>query len=389
MHLFFVDQYISLDMMAPIIHKLSKKNKVFLCNFNKIQSLKKIELYKFIIDQKNVSEVRDVIKFFSKENFYLVLINLLLLLPAPILKKGYRYWKYIWENVNFISRDLLIKFIKNNRIKTFSYDESLVEDKKKFIISISKELNIPLIMNHGGLYTLKTSKKKNVKFQECDFFLSPNKYPIYAHKLDKTYLCSGKYHQLGSPRFDNEWLNVLEKIHNRSKIINRKKIKIAFFVRPTSISYSETLNLLKNLDKIENIEVKLNYKPRDVWPTKCSSISKSEMQSSELIFWSDLVISYASSIILEGICRNKPLIYLDYLQIHKKNDTSWFDDFECIKKAKNSKHVIKLIMGFKKNRNKLNISKSNKKIILKNFITHKSGKGILSKYNSFYNSLNS
>ena len=76
MHLFFVDQYISLDMMAPIIHKLSKKNKVFLCNFNKIQSLKKIELYKFIIDQKNVSEVRDVIKFFSKENFYLSLIHI-------------------------------------------------------------------------------------------------------------------------------------------------------------------------------------------------------------------------------------------------------------------------------------------------------------------------
>ena len=82
------------------------------------------------------------------------------------------------------------------------------------------------------------------------------------------------------------------------------------------------------------MKLKLNYKPRDVWPTKCSSISKSEMQSSELIFWSDLVISYASSIILEGICRNKPLIYLDYLQIHKKNDTSWFDDFWCIKKQK-------------------------------------------------------
>ena len=116
MHLFFVDQYISVDMMAPVIYKLAKKNNVFVCNFNKIQSLKKIELYKFIIDQKNVSEVRDVIKFFSKENFYLALINLLLLLPAPFLKKGYRYWKYIWENVNFVSRDLLIKFIKNNKI---------------------------------------------------------------------------------------------------------------------------------------------------------------------------------------------------------------------------------------------------------------------------------
>ena len=388
MHLFFVDQYISVDMMAPVIYKLAKKNNVFVCNFNKIQSLKKIELYKFIIDQKNVSEVRDVIKFFSKENFYLALINLLLLLPAPFLKKGYRYWKYIWENVNFVSRDLLIKFIKNNKIKTFSYDESLVENKKKFIISISKELNIPLIMNHGGLYTLKARKKKNYKFKECDFFLSPNKFPIFANKLDKIYLRSGKYHQLGSPRFDEEWLNVLKKIFKRSKTTNKKKIKVAFFVRPTSISYSETLNLLKDLYKIENIEVKLNYKPRDVWPTKCSSISRSEMQSSELIFWSDLVISYASSIILEGICRNKPLIYLDYLQIHKKNDTSWFDDFVCIKKAKNSNHVIKLIMNFKKNRDKLIINELNKKLILKNFITHKSGRGILNKYNSFYNNLN-
>ena len=228
-----------------------------------------------------------------------------------------------------------------------------------------------------------------MKFKECDFFLSPNKFPIYAHKLNKKYLKSGKYHQMGSPRFDVQWLNLLKKINQKSKNVNSKKIKIAFFVRPTSISYSETLSLLRDLYKIDNIEIKLNYKPRDVWPTKCSSISKSEMQSSELISWSDLVISYASSIILEGICRNKPLIYLDYLQIHKKEDTSWFDDFECIKKAKNSNQVIKLIMNFKKNKNKLIINGFNKKIILKNFITNKTGRGILDKYYSFYKSLNS
>ena len=57
MHLFFVDQYISLDMMAPVMFRLAKKKKVFLCNFNKVQNLKENSIYKFIINQKNIYEV--------------------------------------------------------------------------------------------------------------------------------------------------------------------------------------------------------------------------------------------------------------------------------------------------------------------------------------------
>ena len=61
---------------------------------------------------------------------------------------------------------MLIKFIKENKIQTISYDESLVENKQDFIIDISKKLRIPLLMNHGGLYTVRTKlkKKKNLNF---------------------------------------------------------------------------------------------------------------------------------------------------------------------------------------------------------------------------------
>ena len=163
MHLFFIDQYISFDMMAPIIYKLSKKkSRVYLYNFNKVQSLRKIKLYNFIIKQKNIFEVKDLIHVFSKKYFFLIFLNLLLLMPSFILKKGFKFWKFIWEDINFISKDLLIKFIRKNNIKTISYDESLVEKKKKFINSVSKDLNIPIIMNHGGLYTLKTTIKKKI-----------------------------------------------------------------------------------------------------------------------------------------------------------------------------------------------------------------------------------
>jgi hypothetical protein len=112
------------------------------------------------------------------------------------------------------------------------------------------------------------------------------------------------------------------------------------------------------------------------------------MQSSELIIWSDIVISYATSIILEAICRNKPLIYLNYLHTTKKKDTStWFDNFKFIKKGKNLDYTIQLIKNFEKNKKIYRINDIEKKSILKKFITEPSGKGILEKYNSFYNNL--
>ena len=61
--------------------------------------------------------------------------------------------------------------------------------------------------------------------------------------------------------------------------------------------------------------------------------------------------------------------------------------FVSIKKVKTSNEVKKLVMNFNKNKRKLVSSKSNKKIILQNFISNKTGIGILNKYYSFYENL--
>ena len=69
-------------------------------------------------------------------------------------------------------------------------------------------------------------------------------------------------------------------------------------------------------------------------PSKCSSYKKSDMEASEIILWSDIIISYASSIILEAILRDKPLIFLEFIKTNTIYDKSWFDNFTCIKKQK-------------------------------------------------------
>ena len=385
MHLFFIDQFISLDMMAPIMYRLSKKKEIYLYNFNKVQSYNDTKIYKFLENQKKILIIDSLTDIFSLKFILLILIKLLATLPSKKLNKSVKFWKYIWLNYNFVSKKKLIQFLKKNKILSISIDESLEEKKRLFLIEICKELDLPLIMNHGGLYTIKAIKKDFRKFKDVSFFLSPNKFPIYTYKLNQKYLKSGKYLQYGSPRFDEAWINIIKKFNDKKK--NDNKIKIAFFVRPTSVSYTDTLQILKKLNKINNLDVRLNYKPRDVLPTKFSNFKKNEMQSSELIAWSDLVLCYASSIMVEAVCLDKPLIYLNYLKIDKETDVSWFDDLKFVKKAKNLSQSIDLIKNFTKKSNKYIVNTNNKKIFLKKFISNSKAKGILEKYYTFYNKI--
>ena len=372
--------------MAPIMFKLAKKKKVFLCNFNKPQHLKENKIYKFLIRQKNFKQIELIDKNLTYKKFFLYFVKFLIFFFSYLPNRGYKFWKYLWLNYNFISKHRLINFIKINKIKTISIDESLVEKKRIFLFKICKDLKIPLIMNHGGLYTLKTKLKKSKKFNECNFYLSPSDIPAYTYGLSKDFVKSKKYNQFGSPRFDSQWLSVLKKINKVSKKNSKKNTKVGIFLRPTSVSHSENLKIIKKLKGMKNIEIKTNLKPRDVWPTKHSNLNRSEMQSSELITWSDIVISYATSIILEAICRNKPIIYLNYLQTTKiKDNSSWFDSFKCIKKGKNLDYTIQLIKNFEKNKKIYTINNAEKNSILKKFITEPSCKGILEKYDFFYN----
>ena len=149
------------------------------------------------------------------------------------------------------------------------------------------------------------------------------------------------------------------------------------------------LTLIKRLRKNNNFDLKLNYKPRDVFPTKVSNLDESEMETSELIIWADIVLSYSTSIIFEIILRNKPLIFLEYLKSDKlMNEESRLKNIK-ITVAKNQNEVEKSLIDFKnkKNKNYFKIHNKHKKQILDKFISTSDGRNILNKYSKFYNNI--
>ena len=48
MHIFFIDQYIGLDVLSPIAFSLKKTEKVLIYNLNPFQNLKPNKLLKFL-----------------------------------------------------------------------------------------------------------------------------------------------------------------------------------------------------------------------------------------------------------------------------------------------------------------------------------------------------
>ena len=385
MHLFFFDQYISFDMLAPIIYKLSlkKSNKIFICNFFKIQNYNNNKIYKYIISKNNVKELTGLNNF-EKKIFYLIVKIFIFILPKNSSRRFFRLWQYIWKEINFLSYSEIIKQIEINKIKTISFDESLYETKRKFLVKISKEKNLKMVMNHGGLYTLKAKKANTKKFKDCSYYMSPNEFPKKIFKFSNN--LKKKIYKFGSPRFDIEWLKKLEEIYSVKKIKN-KKLKVAIFVRQFSQTYGEISKLVEELKKDKKIDLKINFKPRDVFPSKFSSFNKSDKESSELIIWADLVLSYSTSIIFEIILRDKPLVFLDYMNSSSKlSEKIQLKIKSNFKIPKNKEEVIKLINEFKSNYKKKNyfFYKKYKSNLLNNFISSKNGKNILNKYSKFY-----
>ena len=125
-----------------------------------------------------------------------------------------------------------------------------------------------------------------------------------------------------------------------------------------------------------------------MFPTKVSNLNKSEMETSELIMWADIVLSYSTSVIFEIILRNKPLIFLRYLKSDKlMNEESRLKNTKIIV-AKNQNEVEKLLIDFnKKNKNYFKIPNKHKEQILNKFISTSNGRNILNKYLKFYNNI--
>lgn len=372
MHLFLVDLFISIDVLSPIIYQLGDK-KAIICNINPIQDHRQNKLIKYLLKKK--IKYFDFIPVDPKKKFHFLLTKIVLLLPCFILKRLRGFIKKIYANNNFTSEKEMEKFLLDNNIKSITYEESAPENYISLFYEVAKKLKIKMVRVTSGIGVIKDISVVNEsKMKFCDKILLPNKMYI----IDKDFV--NKTEIVGSLRYTTGWFKILNKIQGGTRP-NKKKIVLGFFKKFYSKEKNIVDNLIKKLKKHKKFDIITREKPRDIFPLKCNIFEEDSFTSSQLIDFSQFIITARpSSILAEALIKNKKILLLYYANSEIYNTP--FSKSKAFFKIEKESDVMRIL-------NKKSSIKKNYKHQFLSQVLHNWNKPniIKNKISSFYNAI--
>ncbi len=299
-------------MTSPIIWKLSidQSSNVIIVNVSpdlitkedpriafiaKNSSIKYIEISKIFKKLDDVSKyIYSITKtgYFHRRFFSSVLgysikkfekIPIIKKQPTVIFVSYFLDHKAVETAIFWAEKNSFVKVFNNHGITPFTVN-------KNSEINQSAPLFDICIMNHNSEKNLPTFKNKNIS-------------KIYA-----------------VPRFSSEWSKKLNEIYQLKKNTNRKnKIFRPAFMLSKWMNKDDKhliLSAIKNVAKIKNTEVIVQPHTRGMviehpFPSNVF-IANDKYNSRKIIHDSDVIIFTRSSIFLDAILLNKPIIHLSY-----------------------------------------------------------------------------
>ena len=351
--LFHLRSYNDTDHITPVIDFFIKKKErvhvLYLSEFDydkdyRIQHLQKSPL--FSVSRVNiVYKIRKHILF----NRYLIF----LVEKFKIISVFHYFLRTIWVNNYLIKAKACI----------FEWSDSGVINLRE-----SKLNRIPTIcLPHG--YTTYTNMDLNEHIESIKY--KTGNWPDHSdrNKFDSYVVQTNRHKELnlnwglnkktiniiGSARYCKEWsefnLSLLKKF--TVKKCSRNQLKVLFFLPQWDYkaNYLESIKVIKKIANNSNIFLVIKAHTRgtgSIFKEDYISLEKSKnvivnssVDSPSLVRWSDVVINIASSIALEALIQQRPIIYPFYLHGNK----TIFDTPELVNLASGCEEVLSLLIN--------------------------------------------
>ncbi len=209
------------------------------------------------------------------------------------------------------------------------------------IVDAARALSIPTFaLPHGVfIYTNRhvrigtTEESRLDKFNCFDFIVTQNR--LRKDVLVRAGVEEMKIHVLGSARYSDEWMEQNRKILPRTGKLNgadSSTLKAVFMT--TRFAYRVDVDrMLATFDRLSSVPgLHLVVKPHTRSGVEAEAYdglpvgSVSDISSVELCEWADIVLVIGSSILIEPLKMNKPVLYLKYLH---ENTTQYEEMGAC------------------------------------------------------------
>jgi hypothetical protein len=381
MILFIYDYLVQLDTLAPIINFIQDKNKkTIILSTNPLHDYSKnnlVEYFKF----RKINHISFIPS--SYLNFFkFFLLKIVLFLPKKFLIRYEGFWHYLVNNKIFFSKKDFLNFLLKNNIKIITIPNDLPDYKKNFIKECQEYLNFKIVEIEVGVKTLDVKSYNRYPLNYCDYFIFSNKdFLKYNYSNIREIKKKGKF--FGSARYTDKWIKILDNL-KKKVIIKDKNIRCALFLNDRI--KEENSKLLKEI-LANNSSILISNKPKSVLPLKCAEFSNDRFNANQLINWSNVIISYSTSVLIEAIKKKKKVIFCNFFKHDKKHKIvkSYFDSIKGFSRVNNIKKLINLINSLKKGDkvlyNNYDLSIVNR---LRGF---KNDKKLINDYKTFYNFL--
>ncbi|MGD9097876.1 MAG: hypothetical protein PVF97_07295 [Desulfobacterales bacterium] len=228
------------------------------------------------------------------------------------------------------------------------------------LLNAARRQSIPTFaLPHGVfIYTNKevrtgtTQDSRFDKFNHFDYVVTQN--TLRKNVLTRAGVNSDKIHVLGSVRYSDEWMAENKSILPRqmdTALANRPGLKAVFMT--TRFAYK--INVDRMLKTIELLAARahlhLLVKPHTRSGSEASvydnlsASNVSNLSSVELCEWADVVLVIGSSILIEALKLDKPVLYLKYLHAN----TTQYEEMEACWTIHNEQELLGAIESLKDN----------------------------------------
>ena len=238
------------------------------------------------------------------------------------------------------------------------------------LLTAAGEKAIPAIALPHGVFiytntlvrTGSTEEDRYDKFNRFDFIITQNE--LRKEVLVRAGVQRKKIIVMGSARYCNEWMTQNKMILPRTMKSNAEspgRLKAVFMTTRFAykIDVDRMLKTFDMLSRLEGIDIVVKPHTRTGREAKVYEnmplANVSEYSSVELSEWADVVLAIGSSIIIEPLKQDKPVLYLKYLH----ENTTQYEELGACWSIYDEAELTDALLSLRDNKKKVPYSKEN------------------------------